>query len=221
MNDIERTIMQENHIYNEWLKGKSLLDQIKELRLKLKTMKLEDVQIGDSMLRRDPKDFISRVICAVMVKWGKKQGYNTDLVYSHAAALIPISGLVYAFGSIDSGYKPWVFEKHYDWDKDDFCIMRRKTPLTKEEQEQTTNFCLHLVTISRMYQYLNFVKWLMLVYLGINIFGKKENEHIMYCYNSEYQRRRNLNPELYPSSPQTDLFQLLYTPSYEIIYKSK
>ena len=183
-------------------------------------MTINDVQLGDSMLRKDPKDFISRVICAVMLKWAKKQGYPKDLVYSHAARLIPIAGKLYVFGSIDSGYKPWIFELHYNWDEDDFCIMRRKTPLTQEEQNQTTNFCLHLVTISRMYQYLNFIKWLMIVYLNINLF-KKENNHIMYCYNSEHECRENLNPDSHLNDPKTDVFQLLYDPNYEIIYKSK
>ena len=180
-------------------------------------MNQNDIQTGDTLLIRNKKDFISRTICSVMKKWGTKKGLPTDKIYSHAGRFVWIAGKLYVYGSIDSGYKPWLFDLHYKWD-DDLMVMRRKTSLSQPEMDQTTNFCLHLVTISRMYQYLNFVKWLTLVYLGINIFGK-ENDHVMYCYESEHLCRKNLNPENYGDISQTDIFQLVYDPNYEIIYQ--
>jgi hypothetical protein len=182
-------------------------------------MNQNDIQTGDTLLIRNKKDFISRTICAVMKKWGTKKGLPTDKIYSHAGRFVWIAGKLYVYGSIDSGYKPWLFDLHYKWD-DDLMVMRRKTPLSLPEMDQTTNFCLHLVTISRMYQYLNFIKWLTLVYLGLNIFGK-ENDHVMYCYESEHLCRKNLNPDNYGDISQTDIFQLVYDPNYEIIWTNQ
>jgi hypothetical protein len=61
----------------------------------------------------------------------------------------------------------------------------------------------------------------MLVYLGINIFGK-ENDKITYCYESERLARKNLNPENYTDNiEQTDIFKLLFDKNYRVIYRSQ
>ena len=182
-------------------------------------MNIEDIKTGDSFLTRSDT-FISKAICRVMTKWGKKKGYPTDLVYSHAARFIWIADELYLFGSVDNGYQPILFKLHYDWDKDNFAIMRRKTILTKNEEIQTTNYCIHLDTVSISYQYWNFVQWLIKVYLGINLF-RKDSDSYTYCYEGERKCRKNLNPENYGDTYITDIFQLLYDKNYKIIYKSK
>ncbi|MFA5049194.1 MAG: hypothetical protein WC516_09285 [Patescibacteria group bacterium] len=183
-------------------------------------MNLEDIKTGDDLFRKD-KSFLSKNICSVMKKWGKKKGYKTDLLFSHAARFIWIAGELYVYGSIDSGYKPWLFKNHYDWEKDDFVIMRRKKELSSTEINQIINYCQHLVTISRLYQFANFIRWIILVYLGINTFNK-QNDHVLYCYQSTRLCRKNLNPENYEKDTNiVDIFQLLYDPNYKIIYKSK
>jgi len=98
--------------------------------------------------------------------------------------------------------------------------MRRKTELSEAETIQTFNYCLHLDSVSIMYQYWNFVQWLFLVYLGINTF-KKDNDGFTYCYESEAKARKNLNPENYGDVEQTDIYKLLLDPNYHIIYKSQ
>jgi hypothetical protein len=178
----------------------------------------QDIKTGDSFLIKGTS-FISRIICKVMVKWGKKKGYNTDLIYSHAGRFVWIAGDLYIYGSIDSGYKPWIFKDHYDWDKDTFCIMRRKQELSPIEENRTINYVQHLVTVSLAYQYWNFVKWLLLVYVNIDWFNKTSDD-FTYCYQSEYMCRRDLNPETHKEDYQVDIFELLYDPNYEIIYKS-
>ena len=182
-------------------------------------MNINDIQDGDTFLVRS-SSFLSKMICKVMTHWGKKKGYEVKPMYSHAARFIWIADELYVFGSVANGYNPLLFEKEYNWDTDDFAVMRRKKPLTKAEKKQTTRFVLHLDSISIMYQYWNFLKWLLLVYLNINTFGKG-NDKMMYCYESEERARKDLNPENYGIISETDIFDLLYDKNYEVIYKSK
>ena len=179
-------------------------------------MKIEEIKTGDTLLIRGT-GFISNVICKVMEKWGKRNKYDTSKLYSHAGTFIWIAGELYVFGSIDSGYKPWLFKLHYDWDKDNYLIMRRNTELTLEESNKVTNYCLHLVTVSLLYQYWNFIQWLVLVYLKINLF-KQDSPDYTYCYESTRMVRKDLDPDNYTEVYQSDLFQILYDKNYSIIF---
>lgn len=182
-------------------------------------MKMTDIKTGDTLLVKGDR-FLSRTICKVMKHWGKKKGYPTDIIYSHAGRFVWIADELYVFESVDNGYNPRLFRVHYDWQDSDFAVMRRKTPLSEAETKQTTNFCLHLDTISLMYQYWNFFQWLLLVYLKINTFNK-DSDKFEYCYESERKARKNLNPDQYGRVNQTDIFDLIYDKNYEIIYRSK
>jgi len=182
-------------------------------------MDISEIKTGDSFLVRG-NSWISKTICAVMKHWGKKNKQPISPIYSHAGRFIWIAGELYLFGSVENGYNPILFKNHYDWNADDFAIMRRKTPLSDIETNQTTNYVLHLDTVSISYQYWNFIQWLMLVYLNINTF-KKDSDKFTYCYESERMARKNLNPEWYGNVAETDIFELLYDPNYDIIYKSK
>jgi len=179
----------------------------------------EDIKTGDTFLVRSDT-FLSKTICKVMRHWGKKNGYPTDMIYSHAARFVWLADELYLFGSVENGYNPILFDRHYDWDHDDFVVMRRKTPLTPEEEKQTIHYVLHLDTVSVSYQYWNFIQWLLLVYLNIDTF-KEDGDKFNYCYESEARARRNLNPEFYDKVYKASVFDLLYDPNYEIIYKSK
>lgn len=182
-------------------------------------MDINSIKTGDTLLvNRD--NFISKTICKVMRHWGKKRNQNTSLLYSHGARFIWIADELYVFGSVDNGYNPILFKKHYNWDTDDFAVMRRVKELTPEEEKQTTNYCLHLDTISISYQYWNFIQWLLLVYLNINTFGK-DSDKFNYCFESERMARKNLNPENYGDVNRTDIFDLLYDKNYKIIHISK
>jgi hypothetical protein len=184
-------------------------------------MNINDIKDGDTLLVRNEKSFLSRNICKVMTKWGKRRGVPLTPMYSHAARFVWIEGELYVFGAVDSGYKPWLFNRHYDWENGDFAIMRRKEPLTEDERKQTIHYMLHLDTVSISYQYWTFIQWLLLVYLRINTFGK-DSDKFMYCYEAERAARKNLNPGHYVGDiSQTDIFDLLYDPFYEVIYKSK
>jgi hypothetical protein len=184
-------------------------------------MNINDIKDGDTLLVRSEKSWLSNTICKVMTKWAKRRGFPKTPMYSHAARFVWIEGKLYVFGSVDNGYQPWEFNKHYDWDNGDFAIMRRKEPLTEEERKQTIHYMLHLDTISISYQYWNFIQWLLLVYLRIDTFGR-DSQKFMYCYESERECRKNLNPENYMGDiSKTDIFDLLYDPFYEVIYKSK
>jgi hypothetical protein len=182
-------------------------------------MNISDIKNGDSFLIKS-NSFLSKTICAVMKHWGKKKDYDISILFSHAARFIWIADELYIFGSVDNGYKPLLFKLHCNWNADDFAIMRRRTPLTKAEENQTINYVLHLDTLSIAYQYWNFVQWLLLVYLNINTF-KRESDKFNYCFESERKARKNLNPDQYGSVAETDIFDLLYDKNYEIIYKSK
>jgi hypothetical protein len=183
-------------------------------------MDIKEIKNGDSFLVNGDT-FLSRTICKVMKHWGKKKGYNTTILYSHAARFCWIADELYLFGSVDNGYQPIKFRLHYDWNKDDFAIMRRKTELSATEEKQTINYCLHLDTVSVGYQYWNFIQWLLLAYVGINTFKKGTNDSFNYCYESERKCRKDLNPENYGDVSQTDIFDLLYDPNYTILYRSK
>ena len=183
-------------------------------------MNINDIKDGDTLLVNNGS-WLSNTICKVMKKWAKRRGFPLTPIYSHAARFVWIEGELYVFGSVDSGYKPWLFHRHYDWDNGDFAIMRRKEELSEEERKQTIHYMLHLDTISISYQYWNFIQWLILVYLRINTFGK-DSDKFMYCYESEMAARKNLDPTHYPGDrSKTDVFDLLYDPFYEVIYKSK
>jgi len=182
-------------------------------------MNINEIKTGDSFLVRS-NAFLSKAICAVMKHWSKKNGYPITPIYSHAARFVWLADELYLFGSVENGYNPILFNRHYNWDTDDFAVMRRKTELTHKEEDQTINYVLHLDTVSVSYQYWNFIQWLLLVYLKIDTF-KKDNDKFTYCYESERKARKNLNPEWYGDVAQTDIFELLYDPNYEVIYKSK
>ena len=183
-------------------------------------MNINDIKDGDTLLVNNGS-WLSNTICKVMKKWAKRRGFPLTPIYSHAARFAWIEGELYVFGSVESGYKPWLFHRHYDWDNGDFAIMRRKEELSEEERKQTIHYMLHLDTISISYQYWNFIQWLILVYLRINTFGK-DSDKFMYCYESEMAARKNLDPTHYPGDrSKTDVFDLLYDPFYEVIYKSK
>jgi len=183
-------------------------------------MEKKDVKTGDTLLV-NADTFLSKIIRKVMKKWGKRQGYPINIIYSHAARFIWIADTLYVFGSIENGYQPWEFDKHYDWEKSDFAVMRRKKELSVKEVKQTTNYVLHLDTVSISYQYWNFIQWLLLVYLNISTFNN-DRDKFTYCYESEHKARKNLNPNWYVGSvAQTDIFELLYDSNYEIIYRNK
>lgn len=183
-------------------------------------MDKNQIKTGDTLLVNG-KSFLSKTIQKVMKKWGKKHGYPTNIIYSHAARFVWVADELYLFGSVDNGYNPILFDRHYDWETSDFAVMRRKTPLTPAEENQTINYVLHLDTVSISYQYWNFIQWLLLVYLNINTF-KKDSDKFTYCYESEMKARKNLNPEYYKDNiHQTDIFELLYDKNYDIIYRSK
>jgi hypothetical protein len=181
-------------------------------------MTLNDVKTGDDFLVKG-NTWLSKIICAVMKKWGKKNGYDVSLLFSHAAQFLWIADELYLFGSVDTGYRPILFKNHYNWDTDNFVVMRRNVELTEEEMKQTINYCLHLDTVSQGYQYWNFIQWLLLVYLNINTF--KDTDRFNYCYESERKCRKNLNPDHYGDVAETSIFDLLFDKFYGIIYKSK
>ena len=174
------------------------------------TMKITDIKTGDTLLTNSDK-FLSRVIVKVMRHWGKKTGRKERKLYSHAGRFAWLGGELYVFGSIASGYNPSTFKGG------DFAIMRRRVPLTEEETNKTINYMLHLDSISLGYQYWNFVKWLLRVYLNINILWKK-TPRFLYCYEAEYYARQNLDPLTHPDQP-VDIFTLLEDPEYEIIHE--
>ena len=182
-------------------------------------MNINDIKDGDTFLVKTD-NWLSKTICKVMTIWGRKRRFPVKPIYSHAARFIWIADELYLFGSVENGYNPILFRKHYDWENSDFAIMRRKEPLNEEERKQTINYMLHLDTISISYQYWNFIQWLLLVYLGIDTFGN-DSKKFMYCYESERYARKNLNPEKYGNVSKTDIFDLLYDPLYKVIYKSK
>ncbi len=182
-------------------------------------MNIIDIKTGDSFLIRGTSK-ISDLIYKIMKHWGKKKGLNTDLIYTHAARFIWINNDLYIFGSIGNGYEPLLFTDKYNWNTTDFAVMRRKIPLTIEEQNKTTEYVLHLDSISIGYQYWNFFQWLFLIYLGVDFFGKGSDK-FNYCYESERKARKNLNPENYGNVTETSIFDLLYDKNYDIIYRSK
>lgn len=182
-------------------------------------MNINDVKTGDSFLVRD-NSFLSKTICAVMKHWGKKNSYNVDILYSHAARFVWVADELYLFGSVVNGYNPIIFNRHYNWETDNFVVMRRNVPLTEAEEKQTTNYVLHLDTVSIGYQYWNFIQWLLLVYLRIDTF-KNDNEKFNYCFESERRARKNLNPDQYGNVAKTDMFDILYDKNYSIIYRTR
>jgi len=180
-----------------------------------------DIQTGDSLLITTYNSFISKTIVKVMRKYNKQRNINCPIVLSHAARFIRIAGELYVFGSIDSGYKPWLFKKHYSLTdpNEGMVIMRRKTPLTDKEKDQTTNYCLHLTTVSFMYQYWALLQWLLLVYLKIDTF-KKDSDKTNYCYESEHECRKDLNPESYGETYKTPFHILINDPNYRIEFNN-
>jgi hypothetical protein len=182
-------------------------------------MRKEEVQTGDNFFIKG-SGLISDTICTTMIRWGKQQEYDTSRVYSHAGTFVWIGGELYVFGSIDSGFKPWLFNYHYDWDKDDFMIQRRNIPLSFSDTNLVVHTCMHYVTVSLLYQYWNFIQWLVLVYLHINLF-RKGSQDFTYCYNSTKLIRKALNPEKYNDEGLTDIFTLIYDPNYYTLYTSR
>lgn len=184
-------------------------------------MELKEIKTGDTLYVSDKKSFVSRTIVKVMKHYAKKKKIKYDFIFSHAARFIWIADKLYVYGSIDSGYKPWVFENHYSLnDPDKPCaISRRKTKLSKEEEKQTTHYCQHLVTVSLAYQYWALFLWLLLAYLNIDLF-RNDSDNFTYCYEAEEMCRKNLNPANYGQTYKTDFFMLCNDPNYDVIFKS-
>lgn len=184
-------------------------------------MNIDQIETGDTYLTTAYNDFISRSIIDVMKKWNKKKGYSNDIVLSHACTFVWIADELYVYGSIDSGYKPWLFKKHYSLDDPNrgSVIMRRKKLLSAKEERQTINYIQHLVTVSFMYQYWMLIQWSLLVFFGINLF-RRDSDKFTYCYESEYMRRKNLNPSNYGETFQVDFHMLIDDPNYEIVYSN-
>lgn len=186
---------------------------------------ISDIQTGDNFFVRGDS-FLSRSICHVMRKWGKKRGYSLDIiskVMSHAAVFVvhkELPDVPYLYGSTESGYKPIEFDKHYSWDEDEFIIMRRIGGLNDEQIGKVLRFVLHLTTVSLLYQYWNLIQWLLLVYLNINTFTW-DSDDFTYCYESCYLTRREIDSDDYPKIKNPDIFQLLTGNKYEVIYYSK
>jgi hypothetical protein len=184
-------------------------------------MELQSIKTGDVLLVTSYNSFISKAIVHVMKRWAKKLGLKPDFILSHAGTFVWINGILYVYGSIDSGYKPWIFEDHYDLNSPNqgIVIQRRNIPLTKEEEDKTVKYVQHLTTVSLMYQYWNFIQWLILVYLGWNLF-RKDRDAFTYCFEAEYKRRKDLNPEWYPGQDyRVDFFMLSMDKHYPIIFK--
>ena len=182
---------------------------------------IKDIKTGDAFLTTDYSSFISKAIRYVMTAWGKKKGYDTQTVLSHAGTFVWIADELYVYGSVESGFKPWLFRYHYSLidPNEGVIIMRRKEPLTDKEEKQITNYNQHLTTVSIGYQYWNFIQWLVLVYLGINMF-KVDSDNFTYCFESQLLCRKNLNPDRYGETWMTDYFMLVNDPYYDIIYKN-
>lgn len=182
---------------------------------------IDQIQTGDTLLVTNYKDFVSKTIVSTMKKYNKQNNINCPIVLSHSVRFARIAGKLYVFGSIDSGYKPWIFEKHYSLNdpNEGLVIMRRKTPLTIKEKAQTTNYCLHLTTVSFVYQYWALLQWLLLVYLKIDTF-KQDSDKTNYCYESEHMCRKNLDSTKYGETYKTPFHILITDPNYEIIYNN-
>lgn len=189
-----------------------------------KISNLSDIQTGDNFFVRGPS-FLSRGITHVMKKWAKKKNYPKyliDIVMSHAAVFVvhnELPDIPYLYGSTESGYKPLEFKKHYDWDEDEFVIMRRVSGMNDVQKSEVLRYCIHLSTVSIFYQYWNLIQWLLLVYLNVNTFTK-DREAFTYCYESCYLTRKEVDPTKYSYLPNPDIFMLLGDENYEIIYKS-
>jgi hypothetical protein len=191
----------------------------------LPPMMIEAIKTGDNLLIRNPNDFVSRSIVGVMKDYAKEQGYTSDpnfdinFTFSHAATFVWVGGKLYLYGSIDSGYKPILFNKHYDWYNDQYCIMRRNGELTIEDENTVITECQHLVTVSNGYRYWMFLGWLAKVYLNFNTFGKRSPEHFTYCYESTRLVRQALSGNTDPTAI-TDVYELIYDPEYSVIYRN-
>lgn len=182
---------------------------------------IDQIQTGDTLLVTNYKDFVSKTIVSTMKKYNKQNNINCPIVLSHSARFSRIAGKLYVFGSIDSGYKPWIFEKHYSLNdpNEGLVIMRRKVPLTFKEKMQTINYMMHLTTISFMYQYWALLQWLLLVYLKIDTF-KEDSDKTTYCYEGELKCRKDLNPSNYGQTYKVPFHILINDPLYEIIYNN-
>jgi len=194
---------------------------VKKVKTDEKPFDINSIKTGDTFLTTDYSSFISWCIRGVMKKFAKKNNIDSSIVLSHSGRFVWIANELYVYGSVDSGYKPWLFNNHYSLNdsNEGVIIMRRKIPLTKEEENKTINYCQYLVTVSIGYQYWNFIQWLAFVYLNIDLF-KKDGDQFTYCFESELMCRRNLNPEKYGDTYQTDFFRLLNDINYEIVYKN-
>jgi hypothetical protein len=189
-------------------------------------METSQIKTGDNFFTTDYNSFVSKTICKVMLKWAQKKkipialdSKGSKIILSHACTFVWIADKLYVMGSIDSGYKPWLFDNHYKLNdpNEGVAIMRRKIPLTKDEENALTHEALHLVGVSFMYQYWNLIQWLALVYLGINLF-KKDSDAVTYCYESTYLLRKKLNPNNYGQTFMVDLFSLTNDTLYSFIY---
>lgn len=185
-------------------------------------MKLNEIKTGDNLLVTSNK-WLSRTIVKVMKDWGKKTNRHLDKVYSHAGTLIWSGGELYVFESVDGGFKPRLFEDHYDLVDSDLAIMRRNKPLNKTDEDRVINAAFRLTRKSTSYQYWNFIQWLSTVYLGIKMFNtkKEDNDKFEYCYESTMEIRKALNPENYGNVDMTDIYDLMLDPNYKVIYQSK
>jgi hypothetical protein len=184
-------------------------------------MDIKDIKTGDCLLTTDYKAFLSKSIVKVMNHWKKKQKIVcTEATLSHAGTFAWIAGELYVYGSIESGYKPWLFKVHYSFDNvnEGDIVMRRVTPLTPEEENIVINYVQHLITISISYQFWNFIQWIMLVYFNVDWF-KKDSDDFTYCYESQHLVRKHLNPDKYGDTYKTSYFDLVNDPNYSVIFR--
>jgi hypothetical protein len=170
-------------------------------------MNINNIKTGDVFLTYGGT-FLSKSIRYFMKLFAKKNHIKYDWIASHAATFIWIDNILYLGESVDNGYHLRVFDKHYSFDKDDYCILRSNKSYSKDEESKAISYILHLQTISDFYQYTNFIQWPLYIVFGINTFGKS-GSRTTYCYESTYKVLNAVRPDDWTSNLEViDFFKL-------------
>jgi len=181
-------------------------------------MKEEDIKTGDVYLvngrnEKGKQTFLSKAIDWWMKVYAKKYNIKYDWIGSHAATFLWIGKNLYLGESIDNGFHIRKFKAHYDFEKDDFCVLKPIKPYTEEEQEKIVELIISLQVVNVFYKYTNFIFWPIYIVFGINLFGKTRK--FTYCYESTDMIMKEMNRSVAKDIYVSSFFDLYNNENYK------
>jgi len=174
-------------------------------------MELSQIKPGDVFLTRSDS-FLSQNIINFMMWYAKQHSIVTkrDDVYSHAGYFEKDRyGRLIILEAVENGFKPRLFERHYQLNPKTNCVLRPKRPWTDEDLKQGHDYAYYLAEVNWGYQYWNFIQWISSIALKNEKAFEGDNNKWLYCFEAVYRILNAMQDWRFPGPcEQTSIFRL-------------